>query len=215
MRSFPQYPYSSPAGRTEGRADCENRYHRLKTGFARNTRRAVGIRLPTPARASASVLALVGPGFGPWPGSGLGTESGCDLGLCSAVSSLGGTGAVRRGGLAAVVIHRALRPDDVSPTVLTYAWERLRVDPLPGPRDPDGFVGPGAGGPVHLADDLLLIDPAGEARGMHRPPDSLPAAASGETARGLCGEVVRSGSWMRSVTGVSPTDGRVVRVGLP
>ncbi|WP_050997039.1 MULTISPECIES: DUF1152 domain-containing protein [Frankia] len=93
--------------------------------------------------------------------------------------------------LAAVVIHRALRPEDAPPTVLTYAWERLRVDPLPGPRGPDGFVGlvpagrftwqitPGSDTvpsglsmlprlAAEVPARLLLIDPTGGARGMHR-----------------------------------------------
>ena len=93
--------------------------------------------------------------------------------------------------LAAVVVHRALRPGDPPPVVLTYAWERLRVDPLPGPRGPEGFTGLVAAGwhsyeitPVSdtvppgrsmlprlasvLSARFVLLDPAHGAGGLRR-----------------------------------------------
>ncbi|MDT3439015.1 DUF1152 domain-containing protein [Pseudofrankia sp. BMG5.37] len=93
--------------------------------------------------------------------------------------------------LAAAMVHRALRSGDPPPVVLTYAWERLRVDPLPGPRGPEGFTGLLAAGrhshEITPASDtvpagrsmlprlagessarLILLDPAGGAGGLHR-----------------------------------------------
>ncbi|MBL7487224.1 DUF1152 domain-containing protein [Frankia sp. AgB1.9] len=42
--------------------------------------------------------------------------------------------------LGAVMVGRASHPD-VDVAILTYAWERLRVDPLPGPRSAADFSG--------------------------------------------------------------------------
>ncbi|WP_165036716.1 DUF1152 domain-containing protein [Candidatus Protofrankia californiensis] len=93
--------------------------------------------------------------------------------------------------LAATIIHRILRPSAALPLVLTYAWERLRIDPLPGPRGPDGFtalvpvgrfnwqitpktdtVPPGRSTLPRLAGQtdarLHLIDPSGGAGGIRR-----------------------------------------------
>ena len=42
--------------------------------------------------------------------------------------------------LAASIIHRALGGRDPA-VIATYAWERLAVDPVPGPRGADDFVG--------------------------------------------------------------------------
>lgn len=43
--------------------------------------------------------------------------------------------------LAATMLGRALWPDEQPLHVATFAWERLRVDPTPGPRGADGFSG--------------------------------------------------------------------------
>lgn len=39
--------------------------------------------------------------------------------------------------------HRLLGEEDTPPLIATYAWERLRIDPVPGPRGRDGFQGLG------------------------------------------------------------------------
>lgn len=41
--------------------------------------------------------------------------------------------------LAAAIIHRMLCGDDHKPHIATYSWDRLMVDPVPGPRDPSWF----------------------------------------------------------------------------
>lgn len=41
-----------------------------------------------------------------------------------------------------LLAHRLLAPDDTGPVLIaTCAWERLIVDPVPGPRSPEGFAG--------------------------------------------------------------------------
>ena len=90
--------------------------------------------------------------------------------------------------LAAAIVHRALRADGPA-IVATYAWDRLIVDPLPGPRAPGDFEGldpigrhtyavsptsaprPPAGSTLpRLAADishpLVLLDPTGGAVGI-------------------------------------------------
>lgn len=90
--------------------------------------------------------------------------------------------------LAAAIVHRAL--DDGGPAIIaTYAWDRLAVDPLPGPRSAADFTGlepigrhnyaitpasrprPPSGSTLprlagDLADTLVLLDPTDGARGM-------------------------------------------------
>ena len=90
--------------------------------------------------------------------------------------------------LAAAMVHRALGTD--TPAVIaTYAWDRLIVDPLPGPRVPGDFDGlapigrhnyavvpksaarPPAGSTLprlaaDLSDQLVLLDPTGGAVGI-------------------------------------------------
>ncbi len=90
--------------------------------------------------------------------------------------------------LAAAIVHRAL--DDDGPAIIaTYAWDRLSVDPLPGPRSAADFTGlepigrhnhaitassasvPPSGSTLPLlAEDLdstlVLLDPSEGARGM-------------------------------------------------
>jgi hypothetical protein len=44
--------------------------------------------------------------------------------------------------LAAVIVHSAFTgPRAEPPVIATYAWDRLLVDPLPGPRDVESFTG--------------------------------------------------------------------------
>ncbi|WP_329430907.1 DUF1152 domain-containing protein [Streptosporangium sp. NBC_01495] len=45
--------------------------------------------------------------------------------------------------LGALLLRGLLIPQDPVPLIATYAWERLRLDPSPGPRGLDGFVGLG------------------------------------------------------------------------
>lgn len=90
--------------------------------------------------------------------------------------------------LAAAIVHRAL--DDDGPAIIaTYAWDRLAVDPLPGPRSAADFTGlepigrhnyaitpatqprPPSGSTLprlagDLDDTLVLLDPTDGARGM-------------------------------------------------
>ncbi|MGW7663888.1 DUF1152 domain-containing protein [Streptomyces sp. NPDC054756] len=43
--------------------------------------------------------------------------------------------------VAAAMLHAALYGDQDQAMILTYAWDRLLVDPLPGPRGADSFTG--------------------------------------------------------------------------
>lgn len=43
--------------------------------------------------------------------------------------------------IAAAILHTALHPDGPPANVATDAWERLLIDPLPGPRGPEWFTG--------------------------------------------------------------------------
>ncbi|MFE0405798.1 DUF1152 domain-containing protein [Streptomyces nigra] len=43
--------------------------------------------------------------------------------------------------VAAAMLHAALYGDEDKAVILTYAWDRLLVDPLPGPRGADDFTG--------------------------------------------------------------------------
>ena len=90
--------------------------------------------------------------------------------------------------LAAAIVHRALGHDEPA-VIATYAWDRLAVDPLPGPRSASEFTGlrplgrhnhiitstteplPPSGSTLprlagDLADTLVLLDPSHGATGM-------------------------------------------------
>lgn len=41
--------------------------------------------------------------------------------------------------IAAALLHHALGRGDSRPAIATYSWDRLLIDPLPGPRDPSSF----------------------------------------------------------------------------
>ncbi|MFJ2891351.1 DUF1152 domain-containing protein [Streptomyces sp. NPDC087305] len=43
--------------------------------------------------------------------------------------------------VAAAMLHAALYGDEDQAVILTYAWDRLLVDPVPGPRRPSDFTG--------------------------------------------------------------------------
>ncbi|WP_340377392.1 DUF1152 domain-containing protein [Streptomyces sp. SS7] len=43
--------------------------------------------------------------------------------------------------VAAAMLHAALYGDEDQAVILTYAWDRLLIDPVPGPRGPDDFIG--------------------------------------------------------------------------
>ncbi|WP_439811675.1 DUF1152 domain-containing protein [Streptomyces sp. P9-2] len=43
--------------------------------------------------------------------------------------------------VAAAMLHAALYGDEDQAVILTYAWDRLLVDPVPGPRGADNFTG--------------------------------------------------------------------------
>ncbi|MGW3957619.1 DUF1152 domain-containing protein [Streptomyces sp. NPDC004752] len=43
--------------------------------------------------------------------------------------------------VAAAMLHAALYGDEDQAVILTYAWDRLLIDPLPGPRGTDDFTG--------------------------------------------------------------------------
>ncbi|MCP8711982.1 DUF1152 domain-containing protein [Streptomyces sp. AC04842] len=43
--------------------------------------------------------------------------------------------------VAAAMLHAALYGDEDQAVILTYAWDRLLIDPLPGPRRPADFTG--------------------------------------------------------------------------
>ncbi|MEW2287076.1 DUF1152 domain-containing protein [Streptomyces sp. NPDC047841] len=43
--------------------------------------------------------------------------------------------------VAAAMLHAALYGDDDQAVILTYAWDRLLIDPIPGPRGADNFTG--------------------------------------------------------------------------
>ncbi|KUL35429.1 hypothetical protein ADL22_27320 [Streptomyces sp. NRRL F-4489] len=89
------------------------------------------------------------------------------------------------------MVHAALHGAGEPALVLTYAWERLVVDPVPGPRRPSDFTGTVPAGPTlrlvtpataprppagsllpglaaALRPELGLLDPYGGARGLAR-----------------------------------------------
>jgi hypothetical protein len=56
---------------------------------------------------------------------------------CGLLVAAGGGGDA----IAAAILHRALDPSAARPAIATYSWDRLLIDPLPGPRDPSSFTG--------------------------------------------------------------------------
>ncbi|MET7903164.1 DUF1152 domain-containing protein [Streptomyces sp. NPDC005355] len=78
--------------------------------------------------------------------------------------------------VAAAVIDRALYGADDPAVVLTYAWDRLLVDPLPGPRGADGFTGLRA-----LTESVYAV-----------PAEAAPVAPGGSTLPRLAGELAHT-----------------------
>jgi hypothetical protein len=56
---------------------------------------------------------------------------------CGLLVAAGGGGDA----IAAAILHRALRSSGDRAAIATYSWDRLLIDPLPGPRDPSSFTG--------------------------------------------------------------------------
>jgi hypothetical protein len=56
---------------------------------------------------------------------------------CGLLVAAGGGGDA----IAAAILHRALESSGSRPAIATYSWDRLLIDPLPGPRDPSSFTG--------------------------------------------------------------------------
>jgi hypothetical protein len=113
---------------------------------------------------------------------------------CGLLVAAGGGGDA----IAAAILHGALDRDEGRPAIATYSWDRLLIDPIPGPRDPSGFTrleavgdsnyrvtahttvrGPGDSTLPRLAAeldaDLYLIDPRHGARGLAEQLDELTA----------------------------------------
>jgi hypothetical protein len=55
---------------------------------------------------------------------------------CGLLIAAGGGGDA----IAAAILHRALDDHGGRPAIATYSWDRLLIDPLPGPRDPSAFT---------------------------------------------------------------------------
>ncbi|WP_333772382.1 DUF1152 domain-containing protein [Streptomyces sp. IBSBF 3136] len=91
--------------------------------------------------------------------------------------------------VAAAMLHAALYGGEDQAVIFTYAWDRLLIDPLPGPRRPDDFTGlrrltpavwavPAEARPIapagstlprlaaELPHTLALLDPSGGAEGL-------------------------------------------------
>ncbi|WP_078606573.1 DUF1152 domain-containing protein [Streptomyces violaceorubidus] len=75
--------------------------------------------------------------------------------------------------VAAAMLHAALYGDEDQAVILTYAWDRLLIDPLPGPRRPADFSG------------LKRITPAV----WSVPPQARPIAPAGSTLPRLAAEL--------------------------
>ncbi|GLX16499.1 hypothetical protein Slala02_09390 [Streptomyces lavendulae subsp. lavendulae] len=75
--------------------------------------------------------------------------------------------------ITAAMVHAALYGADTPALVLTYAWERLVVDPVPGPRRATDFHGTEAAAP-----DLVLVTPG-----------TRPVAPAGSLLPRLSGEL--------------------------
>jgi hypothetical protein len=56
---------------------------------------------------------------------------------CGLLVAAGGGGDA----IAAAILHGALDGTREPPAIATYSWDRLLIDPLPGPRDPSWFTG--------------------------------------------------------------------------
>ncbi|KAA0929754.1 DUF1152 domain-containing protein [Streptomyces apricus] len=75
--------------------------------------------------------------------------------------------------VAAAMLHAALYGDKDQAMILTYAWDRLLIDPVPGPRGPDNFTG------LHQLTPAVWAVPA----------DARPIAPAGSTLPRLAAEL--------------------------
>ncbi|MGM7441061.1 DUF1152 domain-containing protein [Streptomyces tunisiensis] len=75
--------------------------------------------------------------------------------------------------VAAAMIHTALYGDEDQAVILTYAWDRLLIDPVPGPRGPANFTGL-----QHLASAVWAV-----------PAEARPIAPAGSTLPRLAAEL--------------------------
>ncbi|AZM61713.1 MULTISPECIES: DUF1152 domain-containing protein [unclassified Streptomyces] len=75
--------------------------------------------------------------------------------------------------VAAAMLHAALYGDEDQAVILTYAWDRLLIDPVPGPRGPNDFSG------------LQHLTPAVQAV----PAEARPIAPAGSTLPRLAAEL--------------------------
>jgi hypothetical protein len=78
---------------------------------------------------------------------------------CGLLVAAGGGGDA----IAAAILHRALDTSTARPAIATYSWDRLLIDPLPGPRDPTAFTGLKRVGEhnYRITPDTTVIAPAG------------------------------------------------------
>ncbi|MGV9902266.1 DUF1152 domain-containing protein [Streptomyces sp. NPDC003388] len=106
--------------------------------------------------------------------------------------------------VAAAMLHAALYGGEDQAVILTYAWDRLLIDPLPGPRRPDDFTGlrlltpavwavPAEARPIapagstlprlasELPHTLALLDPSGGAEGLTHQLEDLVSHMEPET----------------------------------
>ncbi|MGW0861063.1 DUF1152 domain-containing protein [Streptomyces sp. NPDC002611] len=73
--------------------------------------------------------------------------------------------------VAAAMLHAALYGNEDHAVILTYAWDRLLIDPVPGPRGPDNFTG------LHPLTPAVRAVPA-EARPIAPAGSALPRLAA-------------------------------------
>ncbi|WP_435284359.1 DUF1152 domain-containing protein [Streptomyces koelreuteriae] len=73
--------------------------------------------------------------------------------------------------VAAAMLHAALYGNEDHAVILTYAWDRLLIDPVPGPRGPDNFTG------LHPLTPAVRAVPA-EARPIAPAGSTLPRLAA-------------------------------------
>jgi hypothetical protein len=144
--------------------------------------------------------------------------------------------------LGALLLRRLVTGDSPQPLVATLAWERLRVDPLPGPRGVDGFTGlrdicgvavevvagsatspPGRSALPRLAQEsearLFLLDLGSGVRGLSEQLHDLVAALDAQQVLlvDIGGDVLARGdeSQLRSPLADAMTLAALVRTDLP
>jgi hypothetical protein len=88
---------------------------------------------------------------------------------CGLLVAAGGGGDA----IAAAILHHALGSSGPRPAIATYSWDRLLIDPLPGPRDASSFTG---------------LERVGE-HNYRLTPDTTVRAPAGSTLPRLAGEL--------------------------